>query len=119
MEKHIDYEREQRNWAVICHLSILLGNSLLPVVGWFIPFVIWQLKREDSIYIDQVGRKVNNFLINLFIFYVFGSILTVIGVGFLVLVALWVVAVILPIIAAIKESKGQSYDYPHFFKILI
>lgn len=119
MNEPLEFEREQRNWSVVMHLSILLGNTLLPVLGWLVPFIIWQLKKDDSIYIDQTGRKVNNFLLNLLVFYIFGGLLTVIGIGFLILVALWFVSIVLPIVAAIKESKGQSYDYPSFFSFLI
>lgn len=117
--ENTDFEREQRNWAVVMHLSILLGNTLLPVIGWFIPFLLWNMKKDESLFLDQTGRQVNNFLLNLLVLYVFGSLLTVIGIGILVLIAVYIVSVILPVLAAIKTSKGQRFDYPSLFSFLI
>ena len=114
-----EFEREQRNWAVILHLSVLLGNTLLPAIGWLVPFVLWQLKKDEYLYVDRVGRKVNNFLLNLLVLYLVGSVLSVIGVGFIILAVIWVMSVIIPIVAAVKESKGESFDYPVLFSFLV
>ncbi|MEC9283134.1 MAG: DUF4870 domain-containing protein [Bdellovibrionota bacterium] len=117
--EEIDYRREQRNWSVMMHLSILLGNTILPVIGWFVPLMIWLSKRDQSVYLDRVGRQVNNFLLNLLVLHVFGLLLTTIGIGLLVIGVVYVISILLPIYAAIKESKNEIYEYPSFFSFLI
>jgi uncharacterized Tic20 family protein len=54
----------ERQWAVGIHLSALLGFAgphLLNVIG---PLIIWLIKKQDSAYLDSVGKRVLNFQIS-------------------------------------------------------
>ena len=51
----------ERQWALGVHLSALLGFAgphLLNVIG---PLIIWLIKKQDSPYLDAVGKRVLNF----------------------------------------------------------
>jgi uncharacterized Tic20 family protein len=104
--------REARKWAMLCHLSALvglLGNGIGFLVG---PLVVWLLKRDDDPLIDEQGKEAVNFQLTMFLC-VFVSLLLVfvlIGIPFLFVFALWMI--INPIIAAIRTSDGERYRYP-------
>ena len=64
-------QKEERNWAIACHLSSL---SWLPlaIVGLAIPFIniaapalIWYLKKNESELIDAHGKESLNFQISM------------------------------------------------------
>ena len=112
-----------RQWAIGLHLSALLGFAgphLLNVVG---PLVIWLIKKNDSAYLDSVGKRVMNFQIS-YSLYGFAAITLfgllwwlVIGLVFLPIYAVVGVAwLILTIVGAVKESNGETYEYPFVIK---
>ena len=113
----------ERQWAIGLHLSALLGFAgphLLNVVG---PLMIWLIKKKDSAYLDSVGKRVVNFQIS-YSLYGFAAITLfgllwwlVIGLVFLPIYAVVGVAwLILTIIGAVKESNGETYEYPFVIK---
>ena len=112
-----------RQWAIGLHLSALLGFAgphLLNVIG---PLVIWLIKKQESPYLDAVGKRVMNFQLS-YSLYGFAAITLfgllwwlVIGFVFLPLYAVIGVAwLILTIIGAVKESNGETYEYPFVIK---
>ena len=101
-------------------MSALLGFAgphLLNVIG---PLIIWLIKKQDSPYLDALGKRVLNFQLS-YSLYGFAAITLywpalvagdwvyfsspstpIIGVAWL----------ILTIIGAVKESNGETYEYP-------
>jgi uncharacterized protein len=113
----------ERQWAIGIHLSALLGFAgphLFNVIG---PLIIWLIKKQDSAYLDSVGKRVLNFQIS-YSLYGFAAatlfgLLWWLVVGFIFLPIYAVVAVawlILTIIGAVKESSGEAYEYPFVIK---
>ena len=49
-----------KKWGVAIHLSALVGLLLAPglVLG---PFIVWILKKHDSAYLNDQGKKAINF----------------------------------------------------------
>jgi uncharacterized Tic20 family protein len=41
----ISMDQETRNWAMLLHLSVLLGYAF-PLVGMIVPVAIWQWKKR-------------------------------------------------------------------------
>lgn len=112
-----NYTKEERNWAVILHLSILLG-FVIPWAGFVAPFVIWLLKKNDSDYLDRQGKEVMNFLISVVIVSLIGLVLVVVLIGIAILGALTIASVALSIYAAIKVSDGEDFRYPYILRLL-
>ena len=50
------------NWAMIIHLSQFCGY-VIPLAGFIVPIVLWQLKKEEDPVIDLHGKIVANWLI--------------------------------------------------------
>lgn len=104
--------REARKWAMLCHLSALvglLGNGIGFLVG---PLVVWLLKRGDDPLIDEQGKEAVNFQLTMFLCMLGSLVLAflLIGIPFLIFFGLWMV--INPIVAAVKTSNGERYRYP-------
>jgi uncharacterized Tic20 family protein len=104
-------EQETRRWAFLLHLSVLLGLAL-PIAGLIVPIVIWQMKKPVLPGIEEHGINVINWIISLIIYSVGSAILIFVVVGIPMLMVLGVLAVVFPIIAAIKANNGEVWKYP-------
>ncbi len=105
--------RSERQWAMGCHLIALFGIVVpIPAANLIGPLVLWLIKREDGAFIDEQGKESLNFQISLLIYALGCLLLTVIGIGFLLLFALAVFGFVVVVIAAIKANEGTSYRYP-------
>ena len=104
-------ESQARNWAVLIHLSALLG-FIIPFGNILAPLVIWLLKKEDSPFIDDQGKEAVNFQISMTIYAIISAILIVIIIGFVLLGVIAIIEIIFIIIAAINASNGVKYRYP-------
>ena len=106
-----DLTRETNNWAMALHLSALAGYAV-PVAGVAAPILIWLLKRDELPRLEVHGCIVVNWMISFVIYFIISSILILVGVGVILLGALWVMAIAFSIIAAIKASEGEVWRYP-------
>ena len=102
---------DQRNMAMLAHLSCLL----LSLLG---PLVILLVNKDGSPFVEAHAREAINFQINLLILTVVGAVLTVVLVGMCILVAAGLLAVIMPIIAGLQAHGGQTYRYPYTIRFL-
>ncbi len=107
----VEVSREERLWAMGCHLTALVGN-VIPVGSLIAPLVLWLIKKEGNPYIDAQGKEAVNFQISILIYAVVSALLMVIGVGFLLLFAVAVFDLVMVIIAAIKTNSGKDFRYP-------
>ena len=107
-------EPADRGLAVCTHLSGLAGY-VVPLGGVIVPIIIWMVK-SDSAVITGIAKQA--LLLNLIVFLLAAAsavlLLTVILIPlvFLFWIALFIVAVALPIVGAIKASQGEYYRYP-------
>ena len=85
------------------------GNIIFPLIA---PLIVWLIFRERSAFVDAEGKKALNFGILAVIVYIVGAVLALIIIGVFISLAMFVVAVIFGIQAAIKNNKGESYKYP-------
>ncbi|QSH41366.1 DUF4870 domain-containing protein [Lentisphaerota bacterium ZTH] len=98
-------------WGMFIHLSQLLG-LILPILGFIVPFLLWQLKKNDSEIIDTHGRIVANWIISALIYTFVASILCVIFIGFPLLFAIVILGIVFPVIGAVKANNGEAWPYP-------
>lgn len=85
------------------------GNIIFPLIA---PLIVWLIFRERSAFVDTEAKKALNFGILAVIVYIVGAVLALILIGVLISLAMFIVAVIFGIQAAIKNNKGESYKYP-------
>lgn len=114
-------EGQARTWGLILHLSMLAG-ALIPLGGYIIPIVIWQMKKAEFPGLDRHGKNAVNWMITAFIFAVACMVLifTVIGaiIGIPGLWALGLISLAFPVIAAIKANNGEAWKYPLAFEFM-
>ena len=56
-------DKEQRTWAMLCHLSALAG-FIIPMGSVIGPLVVWLIKKEDMPLVAEHGRKSLNHMLN-------------------------------------------------------
>ena len=107
-------EPQDRTLAILTHLSGLAGY-IIPLGGVLVPIIIWIVKSDDRVIAGIAKQAV---LLNVAVFVVGCALallmLTVIliPVTFLGWAVLGLIAVILPIVGAVKASDGEYYRYP-------
>ncbi|MGK7896812.1 MAG: DUF4870 domain-containing protein [Xenococcus sp. (in: cyanobacteria)] len=104
-------DKETRQWAMLLHLSQLAG-LLVPLAGLIIPILIWQLKKEEMPELDVHGKIVVNWIISGLIYSVICFILVFLVIGIFLLIPLSIIAIVFPIIGAIKANEGRAWKYP-------
>lgn len=104
-------DKDQRTWAMFCHLSALAG-LLFPFGSVIGPLIVWLVKKEEMPLVAEHGRKSLNFQLTMMIAYIvcFMLMFVVVGVILLPLVALF--SLIMVIVSAIKANDGKEVNYP-------
>jgi uncharacterized Tic20 family protein len=97
---------DEKIWAIACHLSLLLG------VGFLLPLIVWLAKRDDSPLVAAHAREALNFHISIMIYGLVCVPLVFVCIGYFMLMALALAALILAIIAAVEASKNGFFRYP-------
>lgn len=104
-------ESDARLWATFAHLGIVAG-LIIPLATVLVPLIIWLVFKEKSAFVDRHGRAALNFQLTMLIAFAIAGILTVVYIGFLLLVVLGVLNLVFSIIAAVAANKGEGYKYP-------
>jgi len=104
-----EIDRDARMWAMLCHLTGL--------VGFIGPLVVWLIKKEDSPFVDEQGKEALNFQLTMLIYGIVAGLLSLVCIGIILAIALSITALILLIIAGIKANDGHHYRYPPYLII--
>lgn len=102
---------DERNWAMIGHLSALIG-MVVPFGSVIAPLVVWQLKKDTMPFAGEQAREALNFNITAGIAALVSMALMVVVIGFLLLPIVVLVWLVFTIIAALAASRGENYRYP-------
>ncbi len=104
--------REDNQMLVLTHLSQLL-DLITAIGGFIVPLILW-LTQKDKVYgMDVHGKMILNFQISIFIYSIFCiPLIFLFGLGIFLLIGIAIIAIIFPIINAIKVSNGEIPSYP-------
>ena len=105
-------EKDERMWAMFCHLASLAGYVGIPFANIIGPLIVWQIKKAESPLVDDQGKEALNFQISMTIYVLVGLVSLCIGIGLVVLPVLGILGLVFTIIAAIKANQGEMYRYP-------
>ena len=111
-------QKQERTWATFCHLSALVAFIGIPFGNILGPLVIWLIKKNEMPLVEQEGKAALNFQISMTIYTVVAFILCFVAIGFLLIFPIILVNVVLVVIAAIKTSNGEKYQYPCTIQII-
>ena len=114
---HSMSESEERNWALFSHLGMLAG-MFIPFGNILTPLIIWQVNKDKSEYITDHAKEALNFQLTMLIIYIGCALMCIILIGIPMLIIAFLLDIILSIIAAVKASNGEYYDYPFNFRLI-
>lgn len=109
---------EERTWAMFAHLSSFLGWIGIPLANIIAPLIIWQIKKDEMPFAGEQAKECLNFQISLTIYAVISAILILVVVGFIGLIALFILDIVCTIMAAIKVNNGEAYRYPMTIRLV-
>lgn len=105
-------KRTDNQLLVITHLSQLLTH-VTGFGGLIVPLVIWATQKDRVEAMDQHGKSILNFQISVLLYSIISiPLIFLFGLGILTLIAIGIIAFIMPIINAIKTSNGELPSYP-------
>nr|WP_243695409.1 DUF4870 domain-containing protein [Agromyces protaetiae] len=102
---------DEKLWATLIHVGGILFGILPSLIGYLV-------LKDRGPFIRAHTATALNFQITLLIAYVVGGLLSLIIIGFFVLLAAWVLSIVFGIIAAMKANQGQPYTYPLSIKFV-
>lgn len=96
--------------AACCHLGGIM--AWVPLIGVGVPFIIWQVFKGESVFIDTHGKNAFNFQMTLLLLRIPSYVLMLALIGFAMIAVIEVVSILFSIIAAIRAYRGLDYSYP-------
>ena len=108
--------KDERMWAMFCHLSSLSMYIGIPFGNILGPVVIWMMHRDKSALIDDQGKEVVNFQLTMTIAFACAVVLAVSVIGLVVAIpvfaALPVIQILFTVLGAMKANEGVTFRYP-------
>jgi uncharacterized Tic20 family protein len=98
-------------WAIFSHVGAILFSFVAPLIIWLV------FKGRGALVEDQ-SKEALNWSITIAIAYVAGTVLSVIGIGFLIWAVAGIAALVFGILAAVAASSGQFYRYPVALRLI-
>jgi hypothetical protein len=102
--------QESKNLAVL----MWVGTIILS----FIPGLIFYLVKKDDAYLSDQGTEALNWSITALIGCFAGIILSIIGIGVLVTLAVMLINLVFCVMGAVATSKGDSFRVPFALRLI-
>lgn len=120
---------DERQWAMIAHLSALLGYILTSgwagsAGGFLGPLIVWMIKKDTMPFVDRQAKEALNFSITICIAFavLFVFSIVTLGVGLIVtlpsMLVVGLYAIVYTIIASMKAYEGVAYRYPLALRLI-
>lgn len=110
--------KEDKQLLIITHLSQLL-DLVTGIGGTIAPIIIWVLKKDEILNMDEHGKGIVNFRISMLIYaLICVPLILLLGLGILGFIAIGILTIVFPIINAIRVSNNQEPNYPLSIKFL-
>jgi uncharacterized Tic20 family protein len=103
-------KRTDNQLLVITHLTQLL-TYITGFGGLIAPLIIWTTQKDRVDDMDAHGKAILNFQLSIIIYSIISVPLMLVGIGFLTLILIGIMAFVMPIINAIKASNGELHSY--------
>lgn len=104
--------KEDRQLLVLMHLSQLI-DLITGIGGLLVPLILWSLKKDEVLEVDQHGKAIINFQLSMILYAILAfPLLLLMGLGIVVWIVVGLFCLIYPIINAVRASSGQLPYYP-------
>ena len=102
---------DENMWSMFIHIS-QFATYISFGLGIVLPIILWLMKKNQSAVVDQHGCNVINWMISAFIYAIAFALLSFILIGIPFMIALCIVAIVFPIVGAVKANDGEVWRYP-------
>lgn len=102
---------EERTWAILAHASAFVG-FVIPFGNVLGPLLVWATKKDESEFVAENSREALNFQITWTILFIVVGLTLLIGIGVILLPIVGLVWLIFVVLAIVRASNDQVYDYP-------
>ncbi len=96
---------DEKLWATLVHIGGIFFSFLPALIGYLV-------LKDRGPFVRAHSATALNFQITIAIAFAVGGILSVVGIGLLIILAAWVVDLVFSIVAAVRANQGQWYTYP-------
>ena len=104
--------RQDNQLIVIAHLSQLI-TLVIGFGSLLVPLILWLTQKEKVYQMDAHGKNIVNFQLSLILYcLICVPLILLFGLGLLGFLVLGIIAIVFPIVNAIKASKGETPKYP-------
>ena len=111
-------KRTDNQLLAVTHLSQLL-HYFTGIGGFVLPLILWIVKKDSVIDMEEHGKAILNFQISIFIYALISvPLIFLFGFGLLVLFAIVIMSFVLPIVNAVNSSNGRAPYYPFSLQII-
>jgi len=98
----------ESTYLMLMHLSQFAG-FLLPIAGFVAPIIMWITNKENSASVDMHGKNIINFMIS---YAIYAAVLCITIIGIPLAIILGVLYLLFVILASVKASNGEYWNYP-------
>ena len=111
-------QKQERLWGIFCHLAALVAFLGIPFGNIIGPLVIWLIKKNEMPVVDTQGKEALNFQISMSLYALVAWVLCFLLIGIPLLIALAVTDIVLVIMASVKLSNEETFQYPLTIRFL-
>ena len=106
-----------RTWGMVGHLSALsvLFTGVGNVVG---PLIVWLVKKDEIPFAGDQAKEALNFQITWTIVALLLSWTICIGIGIVILPAIYLFTIVMAIVGGVKANNGEWYRYPATLRLI-
>ncbi len=111
---------DDRNLALIAHLSGAAGIFAGGLIGFLGPLIIYLLKKDSSVFVAEQAKEALNFQITLLLLGLACGVLAILSCGMLIplLFVPAILQVVFAIVAGLSVRDGRRYRYPFAIRLL-
>jgi len=108
---------DEKLFALLVHLlpAVLYTSIVLSIL---VPIIVIATKGAESKWVRAHAYEALNFQLTILIFAVVGVVLSVVGIGICMLIAMAIFAFVIGIIAGVKSYGGYAWRYPFCIRFL-
>lgn len=110
--------REDKQLIVLTHLSQLI-TLIIGFGSLIVPLILWTTNRDKVYEMDIHGKSIVNFQISIIIYFLICiPMILFFGLGLLGMLAIGIIAMVFPIVNAVKAGNGERPYYPFSIEFL-
>lgn len=102
---------DTRVYCLFMHLALATWFVIGPF-AIIVPLIMWQIKKDQSAFIDDHGREAINFQISVNLYVLASTLLVIVCVGWPMFVATTTLGIIGIVLASLAAHRGEYFRYP-------